>query len=561
MSLISVKEIIDNRYKFFIPSYQRGYRWGEKEVKDLLEDLAEFEIHSKSEEFYCLQPLVVKKEGEYYKIVDGQQRLTTIYLILKALEDLLSEDYGIEGFFSIKYETREKSEEFLKEINNKIEDESKENIDFYYIFKNYHFIKNWLKNMQKESKITKRRFTELLLSISRNDGVKFIWYELDNNEKEEEVFARLNIGKIPLTNAELIKAVLLLQIKENKEREILINEWDNIEQKLQDERFFGFLTNEKYDKPSKIEFIFDLIANSLNKNFSFEDEKKTFYILNNYVRDEKSAKFIWKEVKRIFRIFEEFYERHDFYHIIGYLTNKNSPINIKELIKLYSSLKKNEFLDKLKEIIFENFVFEKDLIKYKKSKEKLINIEELTFSEHKSIVSDILFLFNILISKDSKFFRYPFNLHKEESWSLEHINPQNPYELKDEEKKEILRSYFNFVDNDLQKEIQKAIKNRDFDDVLQKLVDNDDDTIGNLTLLSVTHNSKIGNKAFVEKRKEIIELDKSVEFIPPATKLVFLKYFSLNPIELYKWDINDKRDYIKELKDRFLKFKGEENGD
>jgi hypothetical protein len=350
---------------------------------------------------------------------------------------------------------------------------------------------------------------------------------------------------------------LLLQIKENKEREILINEWDNIEQKLQDERFFGFLTSEQYDKPSKIEFIFDLIANSLNKNLDFNDEKRTFYILNDYVKDEESARFIWREVKKIFRIFEEFYEKHDFYHLIGYLTNKNSPIDIKKLIELYSSLKKSEFLDKLKEITFEDFVFEKDLIKYKKSKEKLINIEELTFSEHKSIVSDVLFLFNILISIDSRFFRYPFDLHKEESWSLEHINPQNPYELKDEEKEEILRSYLNFVDNDLQKNIQEALENKKFDNVLQKLVDSDDDTIGNLTLLSITHNSKIGNKAFIEKRKEIIKLDKSAEFIPPATKLVFLKYFSLNPIELYKWDINDKKDYIKELKNRFLKFKGE----
>jgi len=555
MDLVSVKQLIKKKYKFFIPSYQRGYRWGEKEVKELLEDLAEFEIYSKPEEFYCLQPLVVKKDGEYYRVVDGQQRLTTIFLILKFLEDIIkitNQNLNLDNF-KIIYETRSNSEEFLLNIKEKSEKEANENIDFYYMYNAFKVIKEWFKENDKTL-----NFLELLI---KNEGrVKFIWYELEENEKEEDVFARLNIGKIPLTNAELIKAVLLLQIRENKEREILVNEWDTIEQKFQDERFFGFLTNEKYDKPSKIEFIFDLVANSLNKNLDFENDKKTFYILNDYIKDEESAKFIWREVKRIFRIFEEFYDKHDFYHLIGYLTNKNSPINIKKLIELYSSLKKNEFLDKLKEIIFENFEFKENSVLYKKSKDKLIEIEELTFNENKSIISNILFLFNILISIDSQFFRYPFDLHKKESWSLEHINPQNPYELGDKEKEEILKSYLHFVDDNLQKNIQKAIKNKNYDEVLKKIIDSDDDTIGNLTLLSIAHNSKIGNKTFNEKRKEIIKLDKNAEFIPPATKLVFLKYFSLNPRELYKWDKSDKEDYINELKNRLLKFKGAEIG-
>jgi uncharacterized protein with ParB-like and HNH nuclease domain len=572
MSLVSVKGIIDNKYKFFIPSYQRGYRWCKKEVEELLNDLAEFEINAKVDEFYCLQPLVVKKEGEYYRVVDGQQRLTTIYLILKALEDLLREDYGIDDFFSIKYETRSKSEEFLKDIKNKTEEDAEENIDFYFMFENYKFINEWLENAQKTSKITKRRLVELLLSMSRNEGVKFIWYELDNNEKEEEVFARLNIGKIPLTNAELIKAVLLLQIKENKEREILINEWDNIEQKLQDERFFGFLTKDEYEKSSKIEFIFDLIADSLDINFNYQDTKrKTFYILNEFIQNEEKAKEFWDKVKSYFRMFEEFYSdtisdnrddndsnNSNFYHLIGYLTNRSSSLNIKDIIDIYTNSKKDEFLNKLKNIIFKNFEFEDKTIKYRKNKD--IDIEELTFSEHKAIISDILFLFNILISINSRFFRYPFDLHKKEVWSLEHINPQNPYELSDEEKEEMLKSYHYYVSEELQRKISNALEKKEYDEILKELVDSDDDSIGNLTLLSVSHNSKIGNKSFLQKRKEIIELDKNAEFVPPATKLVFLKYFSLNPSNLYKWDRNDKRNYIEELKEMFFKFKGADNG-
>jgi len=74
--------------KFYIPSFQRGYRWDKKQVKDLLEDIWEFfNIPKKDEgEFYCLQPIIVKKDNDKYRLIDGQQRLTTIFLILSYLD-------------------------------------------------------------------------------------------------------------------------------------------------------------------------------------------------------------------------------------------------------------------------------------------------------------------------------------------------------------------------------------------------------------------------------------------------------------------------------------------
>ena len=73
--------------RFFIPDYQRGYRWTERQVTDLLDDLLEFaEGERKKGDFYCLQPLVVKKRDEdWFEVIDGQQRLTTLYVLLKLL--------------------------------------------------------------------------------------------------------------------------------------------------------------------------------------------------------------------------------------------------------------------------------------------------------------------------------------------------------------------------------------------------------------------------------------------------------------------------------------------
>lgn len=64
-------EILEN-CSFDIPSYQRGYRWTKKEVKALLEDITDFYSMDKSD-FYCLQPIFVKKNNDkQYSVIDGQ---------------------------------------------------------------------------------------------------------------------------------------------------------------------------------------------------------------------------------------------------------------------------------------------------------------------------------------------------------------------------------------------------------------------------------------------------------------------------------------------------------
>lgn len=128
IELKAVNELLE--MKFFIPSYQRGYRWTEQQVKDLLNDILEFSQKKKQEyEFYCLQPLVVKRKDEdvlnsikaatsieevetllkgSWEVIDGQQRLTTLFIILSVLEE--------KSLYSIEYETRNDSKDFLKNL-------------------------------------------------------------------------------------------------------------------------------------------------------------------------------------------------------------------------------------------------------------------------------------------------------------------------------------------------------------------------------------------------------------------------------------------------------------
>ena len=191
---LDIKLVGDIEGNFYVPSYQRGYRWGKAEVERLLDDI----YSTEGKRNYCFQPVVVRKNGDKYELIDGQQRLTTIYLIYRFINE---ESFGFidEPRFTLSYTTREKSEDFLKSID---ESRKEENIDFWFFCSAYESIKAWFSKKDRKSTLTNmnKYFDEI---------VKIIWYEVGETEDAIGLFTRLNIGKIPLTNAELVKAVFL----------------------------------------------------------------------------------------------------------------------------------------------------------------------------------------------------------------------------------------------------------------------------------------------------------------------------------------------------------------
>ncbi|MDR9824708.1 DUF262 domain-containing protein, partial [Vibrio sp. FNV 38] len=130
---------------FFIPDYQRGYRWGEKEVTQLLED-----VNANGVKNYCLQPIVVKRlsqeeilekqlgDGEWAEVIDGQQRLTSLYLIYQYMHEVISA--FPKPAFTLNYETRKDSATFLQAIDLSLKGE---NIDYWFICKAYETIRDW----------------------------------------------------------------------------------------------------------------------------------------------------------------------------------------------------------------------------------------------------------------------------------------------------------------------------------------------------------------------------------------------------------------------------------
>ena len=557
---IEIKQL-ENK-DFLIPSYQRGYRWDNKEVKELLEDVNDFMLTKKYNDFYCLQPIVVKEDKSKYRTIDGQQRLTTIFLIIKYLKD--------KDYFKIEYETREKSFNFLNKIKDK-DDSSAVNIDFYYFLKAYKCIKDFFENNQN---INKNEFYDTLVN-----NCKVLWYEISDNESEQDVFIRLNIGKIPLLEEENIKALFLSKNEEidDSDLEDRAKTWYEAEKILRANNDFSYLVLSKINK-EYIEKESD--NNILNDDFLRvgvyldaikENEKHGlfdyFYNLkkNNKLNDE------WNKLEECINTLSKFASddngdsiERNIFHYIGFLI-LNDIMNINSIYNIWNkSMQNDSFANELLEAIKDNIsslVRGKDMSDY---------IDDLNFNDDKDkkIIFKILVLFNIdrLLKDKGSIEYFKFNRFQLEEWSLEHIYAQNSKSIKEyvnkDSKQEVIKwleEVIKYIEDDsLNKEIEntinklnkKSIKNLDNFDILLENIDNNfKDTdllndIGNLCLLDKASNSKIGNNIFSIKRIDIEKLGNKGKLIPIATKEVFNKIFSKNIKHKDLFTKEDREDYM-----------------
>ncbi len=593
IGLKTVFELLGN--KFFIPDYQRGYRWTAIQVKQLLDDIWNFckKENKKEGEFYCLQPIVVKKHNEdEWEVIDGQQRLTTIYLILKFIveEHLrrnLKEAYN-RDIFEINYDVRRQSKEFLERIGNDV-DNCDNNIDFFHICKSYETIKKWFADNNFNYNSFNKFLSIFLANEDADFPVKVIWYEIEETENNNsiDIFTRLNIGKIPLTNSELIKALFLQRGNFSKNlaslKQIQIaTEWDNIEKTLQDDSFWYFIYNPenpiKYD--NRIEYIFDLMKDR-------KPESEYYHTFNefykDFFKDEKpDIDKIWLEIKKYFLTFEEWYRDHILYHYIGFLIDCGFPI----------SQIKNKSEDRTK-IEFRDYLIEEIRRQIKLNTKE---VEELNYKDNKDKIKikKILLLFNIQTILDSQKseMRFPFHKFKKDNWEIEHVRSQTDKSINNNKQQlewinDMLDYFFGTTDLDNinkieeknskiynDQELQKIIaslkdlkKSEKFDgakfeDIFKKIqsyfnegeqVENID-SIANLTLLDYETNRSYKNAFFPIKRKRIIENDANGIFVPIATKNLFLKYYSKKASENMYWTKEDAEDYLNAIKTKLKDF-------
>ncbi|MCK3686174.1 DUF262 domain-containing protein [Maribellus sp. YY47] len=643
-----------NAHHFYIDEYQRGYKWTSVQILDLLNDLTAYD--RSKENFYCLQPLAVKimdeerrekhfgaEASNCFEVIDGQQRLTTIFLILKTLGKEL---------YQISYQTRESSAEFLKSINEKIgelsfpfsfngknyEQAVKElnqiilkkwkttfdktdfdNIDNYHFFAAYLTIKAWFAD--KNDDFNADFVTKLL-----ND-THFIWY-IDASEADaKKVFRNLNSGKIGLTNAELIKALFINNHQHpNKEIQELqqntfANEWDEIEQTLQNDDFWFFINNStdasKYQ--TRIDFLFDIVTQKPSS------EKDKLYTYRWYAND--ASRLDWKLVKNHFLKLREWYNNRSWYHLIGYIIDRRFA-TIKELIDLSQvnsdgkRISKSAFDKKLYDIIRKKF-------KKEKQNRASHDLELITFEDDYDEVKNVLLLFNIeQYQRNVPGFRFPFKAFKSTRWTIEHIHAQNADDIESvgelqafisdvatiyeeietrtkqlnnlKQEREKHNQTFEHIGELSALEEKKSDYNKDIAPKLAKLSEElrniaDSETLndelknirnevmtftkefldvhklGNLALLDGSTNSGLGKRPFKQKRDYILGVDeqpwtassnktesKEKRYIPPATVQVFLKYHTREVEQWDLWGYKDRTNYLGVIKNTLKRYFEEE---
>lgn len=627
---------------FFVDDYQRGYKWTVQQVLDLLNDIYTYEprkstaeelkayvdqfdfknkpsieqlqghINKFQEDFYCLQPVVVKKHPDHekkYELIDGQQRITTLYIILSILN---------ENQYSIEYKTRKRSKLFLEKISanglqdcndyiekinvedtaqieNKVDQywkdfyakKEEDNIDNFFFTGAYITINAWLHKSQRD----RQRLLKNILNHT-----KIIWYEVQNLDIDSrDIFSNLNMGKIPLTNAELIKALFLLKRTDNENRVAtelmqreIASEWDKIENTLQSDNFWHFLTPEKNSNPTRIELIFDLISGK--KSNKKEDHFHAFRFFDrklNSKREERNGndeevsplqkiENAWRDVNSYFLMFKEWYEDRELFHLIGYITTVyvEDLKNLEAIIQLYTvnKITKSDFRNKLKTTIKEDL--NKDIKVPGGNNTNKISVDELNYEEHSSQIKKLLLLFNILVVQQASLTnRFNFFQYNHQNASLEHIHAQNSELLntKDQwiqwlkEARKIVErlnlsqeeSILQEID-DITKELP-TIKNlnemNSLEPLFQKItglfqdegVENTHE-LYNLALLDKNINSSLNNAIFPQKRERLLQTAKGKNvFIPPCTLNVFLKRYSKSTTHFHYWGVEDRKAYRDEM--------------
>ena len=567
MPLKNVRDLLGKNY--YIPNYQRGYRWGKDEVSKLLDDIWDFASHRKSE-FYCLQPLIIlpqkssdAEETVSYEVLDGQQRLTTLNLIIHYINEHFRGNKKYPEMY-LHYQTRPESSKAFSSI--RIDEDGqvqmevglKPSIDFWHIKHAYGYIHNWFTEKEEDERFNDNTFQEVFL-----DQVKVIWYEIDRVEDPIKVFERNNIGKIPLADVELIKAFILKGDNRSDSNHLrrqleIAREWDEIEQGLRNPNLWAFIFG---NKPMPDICIGQLFVVALGLE---EEKKPKVYDLveEKFEKEEGYLELLWRDVKDLYSMIVDWYHDHKAYHYIGYLTQMG--LKVQSICALISEDDtKAQFINKLRTKISEGEIrklhYSQEDGFYKKSKKE--KSKELYGGKE---VRSLLLLYNIeLCLREGSTERFPFETLQVEGekrimWDIEHIDSQTPGENQPKTEQnqwlEVTREALGSkIDETLGESIGKYIaqelnEQEKFEALRKRLqelagekVDNYSQSIGNLALLDAETNRSYGNSLFIKKRAELQKREQQGKFIPQGTKIAFMKYFPGNRPALDKWGTEDKR--------------------
>ena len=534
------------------------------------------------------------------KLVNGQQRLTTISLILLALHDIAM--MLRLGRYEIDYKNRKGSADFLL---HPTPEGAAQYIDYHHMFEAHKAICRWFDAQDGELRVN------LLRCLAGRDGkgpnVRVIWYELAQDQDPVQVFVRLNVGRIPLTSAELIRALLLRSDRpglENRDAQQIAQDWDMTERRLQDDGYWYFIQSGRSAPPARIEYLFDVFVRMHHADLSVglvDDPLATFLAFQELL-DAKNGQVwqLWQEFKKLAQTLEDWYEDRSLFHLVGFLVATATPEKsadgglrraeakvLLDLLKARRNLTASGFDRYLRRLVWRRFVgplapepsaggFTKEILAEWIGE----RLEDLDYSKDPARAALLLFNVAGLLEQIASTQRFQFDGYKKSTWDIEHVRSVAEYVPRAAaDRRRWLVHARDFVagpvaagrDPEEAKQLQLDLaallavaspEEEAFSDVFARVrtlsgepaARADDNALSNLVLLDMGTNRSYKNAIFPVKRERIIGLEKQGQFVPPATRNVFLKYYSPQAAQLLLWDDADQVAYGEAIAGTLLRF-------
>lgn len=609
-----IADLLDGNHHFVIPSFQRGYRWEEKQVMDLLEDIKQFanDDNVKSDSYF-LQPVVVKatkyinsdgQEIDAYEVLDGQQRLTTMLLLLKELLRGYMTPKDIIKYTPLLFDIYYTNRPQLNFDNPNAAD----NIDSYFLREAYDIISKWCEENED--------FTEIVRCLfypSAKRQVKIIWYAIDEDSEDLvsiNIFNRLNKGKISLTSSELIKALFIMDCEivsaKNEQPGLQLSmEWNEMERKFQDDNFWYFISDDSQGTQTRIDVLFDFVTcrdEEKDTDFSYREFQKLYDFCRDQERNKRNDQFAsdwsndihnmrdaWRQVRKTFDRLVAWYEDNLYYHYVGYLVAIGfTPLQINNHLEEEKRKRKDsepeyewtveDTMHSLRQKMMERFRLDNKYIRKDA-------IDEFEYGS--DYVSRVLLLFNVESCRKGQNVRFAFDKYKKGKWDVEHVDSQNDATLQEYEdrmrwlknvkfilglehtdrSKELATKCQQIIDDFTARTKVNVDKYRDFYLTINRFYsaesgENDEevdlttkkkDYLSNLTLLDSATNREYKDAPFAYKRYCIVKYDRMGDrFIPLCTRNLFLKYYTdsnkdSSYLDMMRWNSTDREGYMKAM--------------
>ena len=552
-----IKSIFSD-FWFLVPGYQRSYVWETDNIQDLLDDLW-FAYENKPENEYFLGSLVLKKTNKEdfneYEVLDGQQRLTTFFLLMAVLRDI-SEDERLKGVcqnriyqeanpyegtperLRIVYEIRDNVEGFIKEyilekggtLNPKIEENIKsDNTSISHMANAINEMKSFFSD--KETKQIEGFGVFLALKLI------FIYVSTESREDAFRMFTILNNRGIPLTSADILKSTNIGAIPTIKEQEKYAKKWEEIEGNLGKDfdRFLSFIRTVLVKDKARLNLLDEFEKNiyekeseekGITKKGLLERGKETIDFIERYydIYDKTilEPKLSSNEYNNLITIMNIGLPSSDWIPPVLLFTDKFRENRLPDFLRKlelkftsdwlsqYTSTERIKNMNEiLKEIekegqTVDNLLNNKELFKI--SKENFENALNRKDFYKKKYAKYILLKYDFLKSSNTALISNYRNI------SIEHILPQNP---------------------DENSQWQRDFTENEIEDLKHNL--------GNLILINGKKNTSLGNLDFILKKERYLK--KRIDIFPSGK--VFLQET--------EWKPQSIKDRQKEMIDTLLK--------